>query len=136
MKGNLILIRGLPGSGKSTKAKEIMKQVPAEHFEADMFFINSDGEYKFIPCNIAEAHEWCRKSTEDALNAGKNVIVSNTFVKMWEMDKYLNMDCASLAIFETVGEYDSIHGVPSDTIKRMKKNWEQLPSCYDDCSNK
>ena len=38
----LILLRGLPGSGKLTFAKLICNQ----HVEADMYFMQ-DGEYKF-----------------------------------------------------------------------------------------
>lgn len=36
--GELVLIRGLPGSGKSTMA-EVLAQVGYEHFEADMYFL-------------------------------------------------------------------------------------------------
>ena len=38
----LILLRELPGAGKSTLAKRVCNQ----HIEADMFFMK-DGEYKF-----------------------------------------------------------------------------------------
>ena len=38
----LYIVRGIPGSGKSTFAKSL----GGTHFEADMFFMK-DGEYKF-----------------------------------------------------------------------------------------
>ena len=44
--GHLILVRGLPGSGKSTEAKKIAK-TGYYHFEADQYFITPSGEYKF-----------------------------------------------------------------------------------------
>ena len=132
MSGNLIIIRGIPGSGKSTLAKTIMHDSvdDFEHFEADMFHINEDGEYNFNPSNLKSAHNWCKHQVKTSLLQDKNVIVSNTFIKMWEMKPYLDMDCASLAIFECDGGYESIHGVPSDKIDQMKNNWEELPSCF------
>ncbi len=45
-KTNLILIRGLPGSGKTTFAKELASTFGVKHYEADMFF-EVDGVYKF-----------------------------------------------------------------------------------------
>ena len=132
MKGNLIIVRGLPGSGKTTKAKEILQRVNADHFEADMFFIDNNGDYKFVPCDIAEAHDWCFNQTRKSLDDGINVVVSNTFVKKWELEKYMNLDCATIAIIETTGDYGSVHGVPEDTINRMKKNWYALPTDWRD----
>ena len=45
--------------GKSTLAKRVCNQ----HIEADMFFMK-DGEYKFDPTKLKQAHEWCREKTE------------------------------------------------------------------------
>jgi Tfp pilus assembly pilus retraction ATPase PilT len=43
----LYLVRGIPGSGKSTFAKTLS----GEYYEADMFFM-VDGEYKFDVAKI------------------------------------------------------------------------------------
>ena len=45
----LFLLRGLPGSGKSTLAKSLIGDKTYCHREADMYFVNSDGTYKFNP---------------------------------------------------------------------------------------
>ena len=52
----LVLIRGLPGSGKSTIAKELAV-TGFEHFEADMFF-PVDGVYRYEASRIRHAHTW------------------------------------------------------------------------------
>lgn len=82
----LTLIRGLPGSGKSTLAKTL----DAQHFEADMYFINEKGEYCYNGDKIGEAHEWCQQQVEKALAANQDVVVANTFVRLWEMKAYKN----------------------------------------------
>ncbi len=57
--GELVLIRGLPGSGKSTMAKDLATQGYL-HFEADMYF-ELDGHYRYDASCIREAHSWCQK---------------------------------------------------------------------------
>ena len=75
----LVLIRGLPGSGKSTKAKKL---APNENiFEADQFFIDKKtGEYKFKPEFIHLAHQQCQNKTIAAMEKEISpIVVSNTF---------------------------------------------------------
>ena len=126
MLGHLLLIRGLPGSGKSTMAKELMKPLDAKHFEADMFFVDIHGNYEFDPSKLKDAHLWCKTVTKQALRNGHNVIVSNTFTQKWEMAVYIDMDCATFAVIEAKGEYESVHGVPKDKIQLMKNRWETI----------
>ena len=126
MSGNLILIRGIPGSGKSTMARELMKVIDAKHYEADMYYLDADGNYNFIPSQIKYAHEWCQCNASLALSLGFNVIVSNTFTTKKEMKPYLIMDHANIAIFEAKGDYETIHNVPEETINKMKNRWETL----------
>jgi tRNA uridine 5-carbamoylmethylation protein Kti12 len=51
----LYIVRGIPGSGKTTFAKSLNCPV----FEADMFFVNSQGIYNFDYTKIKDAHAWC-----------------------------------------------------------------------------
>ena len=51
----LVLMRGLPGSGKSTKAKKIAGERGVIYSTDDFFMVN--GEYKYNPKMIVEYHE-------------------------------------------------------------------------------
>jgi len=46
---DFILLRGIPGSGKTTLAHSILNKYPVfVHLEADMYFITNDMKYKYI----------------------------------------------------------------------------------------
>ena len=77
----LIIICGLPGSGKSSLSQEIMKIIPAEYLNSDVIrkqmFSNpeySEEEKKRV------YHEMAGK-VRDYLDQGKNVIADATFFK-------------------------------------------------------
>lgn len=126
MTQKLVIIRGLPGSGKSTIAKSDPYK-GFKHFEADMYFINDKGEYVFDKAKISKAHKWCQDSCRTALAEGYSVVVSNTFCRMWEMIPYLQMAGdldIPVEVVEAKGEYKNIHDCPKETIGRMKANWE------------
>lgn len=128
---NLILLRGLPGSGKSTTAKLLgAGSSGTAHYEADMFFMR-DGEYKFDFSQIKEAHKWCQSSVERAMFLGHNstIIVSNTFTQEWEMDVYYKLAeewCYRVTslIVENRHEGVNVHGVPQETLDKMKQRFE------------
>lgn len=128
---NLILLRGLPGSGKSTTAKLLgAGSSGTAHYEADMFFMR-DGEYLFDVTQIKEAHKWCQSSVERTMFLGHNstIIVSNTFTQEWEMEVYYKLAeewgyRVTSLIVENRHEGVNIHGVPQDTLDKMKQRFE------------
>ena len=134
----LILLRGLPGAGKSTVAKELVKlsYVPyeecyyyAEAFETDNYFINDKGEYKFDASKIKEAHEWNKQQVENSMKSGQEyVIVSNTFTTEKELEPYLllakqyDYNVVSLVVENRHGN-KNVHGVPDETLTKMKNRF-------------
>lgn len=125
----LILIRGLPGSGKSTQADSMCRSNPnLLHFEADMFF-EATGTYVFDPAQLKTAHDWCYSNATFNLLGGKSVIVSNTFTQLWEMERYIALALsveADITIVEMRTQYKSVHNVPDEKIEQMRRRWEPL----------
>lgn len=119
----LILVRGLPGSGKSTYAKAL--KGTHVHLETDMYFIDREGNYTFDGERIGAAHRWCIDTTRILLNSGANVVVSNTFVKLWELEPYLEMvNNDDVAVIEMKKAFKNVHNVPQEVIDRMKRQWQ------------
>jgi predicted kinase len=120
-----VIIRGLPGSGKSTIAKAMRGFA---HYEADMFFMVA-GEYRFDAALIGEAHSWCQRQARQALSQGDHVVVSNTFSRKWEIQPYFDM-CKEFGveplIVEAKGKFQNVHNVPEQVIQRMLDRWEQV----------
>ena len=120
---HLILLRGLPGAGKSTFAEDLGHV----SYEADDWFhIFNDG--KFDGALLGEAHAWCQEETRTSLTAGYNVVVSNTSTTEAEVEVYRRIaeECGvgfySLVV-ENRHEGKSVHNVPAATIDRMRERF-------------
>ena len=123
-------MRGLPGSGKSTIAKSLVGDKDYCHKEADMYFVDGDGNYKFNPSKIKEAHEWCREDIEFTMKYDHSpVVVSNTFTQEWEMKPYYELaEKYGYVVFSLVVENRhggvNEHGVPDETLEKMRNRFE------------
>jgi predicted kinase len=131
----LTLIRGLPGSGKSTLASLLVDNFfNSVHYEADMFFVDKDGTYHYDKTKIQEAHAWCLEQTKKALEREADVIVSNTFTQMWQMEPYFQLQYenkCSLNIIECKGMFGSVHNVPHESMLNMHQKWEEIPPLFE-----
>ena len=125
MSKQLFLIRGLPGSGKSILAKTL----GGKHVEADMYFINHNGEYEFDAKGINYAHKQCKDCTELWMHKEeKLIVVSNTFTTERELKPYYELaeqygyKVTSLIVENRHGGI-SEHDVPQETIDKMKNRF-------------
>ena len=126
----LILLRGVPGCGKSTLAKLLVGDKDYCHKEADMYFIDGKGNYNFDPSKIKDAHAWCKEETEFVMKYEHSpVVVSNTFTQEWEMEAYYELAKTwGYTVFSIIVENRhggvNEHGVPADKIKQMVDRFE------------
>lgn len=87
----MVLLRGLPGSGKSVLADHLAKYYEGHVVSADSYFTKS-GFYQFDANLLGAAHEWCQKRAEDwARINSRLIIVDNTNLEDWEMMPYAHV---------------------------------------------
>jgi len=121
----LILLRGIPGSGKSTFAKTI----GGLHFEADNYFMIDD-VYEFVPSKIKDAHRYCQESVEVNMMRGEEkIVVSNTFTQEWEMEPYFEMATQyGYKVFSIIVENRhgnvNLHNVPTEKLESMRNRFQ------------
>ena len=130
MEKELFLLRGLPGSGKSTLAKMLVGDKDYCHKEADMYFVDRDGNYNFVPSKIKDAHQWCQEEIEFVMKYEHSpVVVSNTFTQEWEMESYYKLAekygyrVHSIVVENRHGGINT-HNVPNDKLQLMKERFE------------
>jgi predicted kinase len=127
MRLELVLIRGLPGSGKTTMAK-VMAAQGYDHHEADQYF-ERGGTYRYVPKEVPKAHAWCLARVRESLRRGRPCVVANTFSRRIEMERYIQTAKqfgVPVRIIEARGNYPNVHGVPPEAIERMRARWEEV----------
>lgn len=136
MGSTLYIVRGLPGSGKSTKARSMVR--PGRSFETDAFMVGADGGYLFDRDRLAECHDMCFHAVESAMadGSGEDVAVANTFTRAWEYQPYLDLAArlgwsVEIVYPGTDWAWDvaecarrNVHGVPVDVIRIMAERFE------------
>ena len=139
MSKTLYIIRGLPGSGKSTLGDKLAGSYVDYHpkfggpkcynYAADDWFTDKDGNYCYVPEEIDEAHEDCRSRVMGAMmsTSADNICVCNTFTQAWEAEPYFKL-CESYGytpvVIECQSQFGNIHGCPESKVQEMKDRWD------------
>ncbi len=141
MKKTLIILRGLPGSGKSFTADILANTGIAiaigfgePEFKypictADDYFMK-DGKYMFNASKLGAAHKTCQAKCEFALSEGlEKVFVANTSTTQKELSTYYKLAekygyiVVSL-IVENRHDGKNTHDVPEEALERMRERFD------------
>lgn len=139
----LILMRGVTGCGKSTKARALVEEyktlygADAVIFSTDDFYVR-DGEYKWNPAAIGHAHCWNQlRAIQAMIDNWEVVIIDNTNTQAWEARPYVQAAVKlgyDVEIVEpsTPWAFDAdelakktTHGVPLETVRAMIARYER-----------
>lgn len=121
---NLIILRGVSGSGKTTFAENLL---PRNTFIccADDYFIDENGEYHFDPSKLSEAHSFCRNEFLHAVKWQRpNIAIANTNASKEEFTFYQMVAreegyTVYSIVLENRHYKNDVHGVPEHVKKRQ-----------------
>ncbi|CAB3227016.1 unnamed protein product [Arctia plantaginis] len=139
----MIIMRGLPGSGKSHLARLIVETLIGPSlssynnhvFSSDDYFMVR-GKYQYDKSYISYAHSWNQNRVETSAIQGLSpIIIDNTNIEIWEMRPYVVQGLMNGYIIEVVEPMTpwakiprqlfnmNTHKVPLQKIKRMLDNY-------------
>ncbi len=131
-----IILRGVPGSGKTTLARKRFPGSPYPEFvSADHYFTDPFGTYRFDPAKLPDAHNECLRVCLRHLASHRHVVVDNTNVRMFEIAPYYRL--AEAFGYEAkvvwvhcdplIAARRNVHGVPVETVLNMARSFDPLP---------
>ncbi|XP_066041736.1 NEDD4-binding protein 2 [Chamaea fasciata] len=134
----LVLLRGVPGSGKSYLARNLLEDNPSGIILSTDDYFYKHGQYHYDPDCLGEAHDWNRKRAKEAFERRISpIIIDNTNIQAWEMKPYvaLAQQFKYKVMFREPDtwwkfkpkelERRNIHGVSKEKIKRMLERYER-----------
>ncbi|KAI1238256.1 hypothetical protein IHE44_0012974, partial [Lamprotornis superbus] len=134
----LVLLRGVPGSGKSYLARNLLEDNPGGIILSTDDYFYKHGQYHYDPDCLGEAHDWNRKRAKEAFEMRISpIIIDNTNIQAWEMKPYviLAQQFKYKVMFREPDtwwkfkpkelERRNIHGVSKEKIKRMLERYER-----------
>jgi predicted kinase len=141
----VIILSGLPGSGKSTWAEKFKKEHPDNQvviISSDRQFVGEDGVYRFDPSKIKEAHGnslryyiSCVERLYLTTTHDVTIIVDNTNLTVEDIAPYYAVaDAWNVSMVHVLhinppkegplsAHARNVHGVPLQTFVRMTQNW-------------
>ncbi|KFO88657.1 NEDD4-binding protein 2, partial [Buceros rhinoceros silvestris] len=137
----LVLLRGVPGSGKSYLARSLLEDNPGGIILSTDDYFYKHGQYHYDPDCLGEAHDWNTKRAKEAFEMEISpIIIDNTNIQAWEMKPYvaLAQQFKYKVMFREPDtwwkfkpkelERRNIHGVSKEKIKRMLERFERCLS--------
>jgi len=123
----LVVIRGEPGSGKSTMARMLTGH---HHFEPDHLFKDTAGRYQYAPQLWSQACRWVHHMADLTLARGHKVVVSDVFPRLDDIQPYADLATfhgVGFTVIECTARHGSIHNVPLFEVERLRAAHEPIP---------
>jgi len=132
-KKTLILLRGLPGSGKSSLANTLSEDGKYPVFSVDDFFTdNISGKYKFEFEKNHLAYKACEENVKNEMKAGtEKIFLDNTFTLEWEMESYFKLASefnyrVYVVTVENRHGGKNTHGISDEQIRKMAEKYKVI----------
>ena len=126
----LILLRGLPGSGKSSLAKVLSEKGKYPVHSIDSYFTDEQtGAYHFEFDKNHLAYKNCEEQTRSSLISRlEKVFVDNTFTLEWELEPYYQLAAEyhyTLFIITVENRHGNpnIHDISRDQLEKMAEKY-------------
>lgn len=121
----MIIMRGIPGAGKTTYRKTHFPNMAVASAD-DFFMVN--GEYRFDRAKLGDAHGACFREALEAVRCGFDVVVDNTNPGAVDIAPYAAMGQAfgydvtvvTVVCDMVVAANRNVHSVPTDVIAKMQ----------------
>ncbi|MFH1527355.1 MAG: AAA family ATPase [Bacteroidota bacterium] len=144
MTKQIIILRGVPGAGKSTLAQQIIadacaKGEDAVAFSSDDYFTTPAGKYRFDSAQLPQAHTNCFRRFLEFLREGTGIaIVDNTNIRIFEMSPYIlagkayefEIKIIRLVCDPKIAAMRTFRGATSQMVQEMNDRMEAIPSFY------
>lgn len=127
---SLIILRGLPGSGKSTFAKVLSEEKYPVLSVDDYFTDTKTGEYKFEFSENHLAYKSCEERTKKFMEKGSaKIFIDNCFTLEWEMEPYFKLAAeynyqVFVATVENRHGSENIHAVSNEQLNKMAEKYK------------
>lgn len=128
---NLILLRGLPGAGKSQLANILSEHGKYKTYSVDDYFTDEiTGEYLFEFSKNHVAYKKCEENTLQSMLLGEEkIIIHNTFTIAWELETYFKLaEKHQYTVFvvtvENYHQRNNIHGVTQEQLQKMAEKYK------------
>ena len=131
--GRIVIIRGLPGSGKSCLGHALAALSGALFIEPDMALV-ADGEYRYAPMEYLAAEVVSRRLGRCWASLGADVIYADVLPRRVDVERVASALCAKampLVVTIRCGFPESValnvHRVDPDDILKMERRFQEWP---------
>lgn len=128
----LIILRGLPGAGKTTLAK-LLSENKWPVFSIDSYFtdpITNTYNFQFEKNHLA--YKQCQDKTEKAMiSVTEKIFIDNTFTLEWEIEPYFKLaSIHNYRVFvltvENRHQGKNSHGVSEEQLQKMAEKYKVI----------